>query len=152
MVKTKNKTKKVYYYPGVGRRKESVCRIRLLLPDKPEVVLGEKTYKKGEIYVDQRPVAVYFPGNIAQRLYSKPLELTNSQDRFVILAQTRGGGKNSQLDAFILALARALEKVDASYRAVLKEQGLLKVDARVRERRKAGLAQKARREKQSPKR
>lgn len=148
----KTKAKKTLYYQSVGRRKSSVCRVRLLLPEKKELVLKDKTFVRGEFYVNSQKMSEYFSGISAHETYIKPYKLTDSLDRFIVLAKAVGGGKNSQLSAFTLASSRALEKVDKEYRNILKMNGLLKVDARVRERRKAGLAQKARKEKQSPKR
>ena len=73
-------------------------------------------------------------------------------NRFTAIATAKGSGKNGQLGAFVLAISRALEKFDPALRPILKKRGLLTRDQRQKERRKPGLAQKARAKKQSPKR
>ena len=80
------------------------------------------------------------------------MSLTNSLDRFAIVVKVNGGGKEGQLDAVSLGISRAMLKVDDATRLVLKKEGLLTRDARVRERRKVGTGGRARRKKQSPKR
>lgn len=141
------------YYEGIGRRKSSTARVRLfVLTKETEVALGEAKVKKGEIIVNKKPAAAFFPSAIEMKQYMLPLTLTENEKRFAISAHVRGGGKNSQLEAFILGMARALEKSDKSYRPALKKEGLLSRDARIKERRKVGTGGKARRQKQSPKR
>ncbi len=142
--RTKSKVKSVYY-EAVGRRKEASSRVRLALG-----TVG--TFEKGKIYVNEKPIEQVFPGNLLKHRYEAAFAVTNTLGRFTVTAHTIGGGVAGQIDAFVLACARSLVKADASYRSVLKAAGLLMVDARQRERRKAGLAQKARKEKQSPKR
>lgn len=146
------KIKKLSFYEAIGRRKKSTARVRLYLATKNEVKIFEHKYKKGDMIVNKRPIDNYFPLAVDKVLYLRPLELTDSKDRFVISAIIKGGGKNSQLEAYILGLSRALLLTDEQYRPVLKKPGLLRVDARVKERRKPGTGGKARRKKQSPKR
>jgi len=145
------KKKNSLYYEGVGRRKSASCRVRLHIGTKA-IMVGEKTVAKGEIYINGKPVQEYFTGAVNAVLCTKPLAITDSQNRFSVTAHIIGGGNRAQLTAFTLALSKALLKVDTSYRSLLKPHGLLTTDSRVRERRKAGLAQSARKEKQSPKR
>ena len=145
------KKKNFLYYEGVGRRKSASCRARLHIGTKA-ITAGGKTVTKGEIYVNGKPVKEYFTGDVNAVLYTKPFTITNSLDRFSVTAHVIGGGNKAQLGAFTLAVSKALLKVDDSYRSLLKPHGLLTTDSRVRERRKAGLAQSARKEKQSPKR
>src|SRR3989344_5223377 len=142
------------YYQSIGRRKSATARIRLHLATKEkEIAFGDKKVKKGEIYVNGMQIDKYFSGQSDKVEYLTPLKLTDNLDRFAITIQVVGGGKAGQLDAIVLGLARALEKVDrAAYRPLLKKQGLLTRDARIRERRKVGMGGKARRKKQSPKR
>jgi small subunit ribosomal protein S9 len=150
---TKKKTgKKTLYYEGVGRRKESVSRVRLYIPEGKEMVLKGAALKKGAMVVNTMTIENYFAGRVFEHLYKKPFELSNSLERFIVTATIIGGGKVGQLEAFTLAVSRALVKLDAGYREELKKAGLLKVDARVRERRKVGMGGKARRARQSPKR
>ncbi len=125
---------------AVGRRKESVARVRL--------VRGV-----GEMVVNGELIGEYFPGEAAKMAYIKPFELTGTGGKYFATIKVAGGGKVGQLDAAVLGIARALNILDKEkYRSVLKAAGLLRRDARVRERRKFGLAQKARARKQSPKR
>lgn len=123
----------------VGRRKEAVARVRL-------------SEGKGQITVNGKPIAEYFRGIVAQKLYSKPLAITQTLNKFTISVKVSGGGRTSQLKAVIHGIARAVVKAQPNLRTILKREGLLTRDARVKERRKYGLAQKARAKKQSPKR
>lgn len=122
----------------VGRRKEAVARVRI-------------SSGNGQIMVNGKSIAEYFPGPILQKQYSRPLELTNA-GKYAISVKIEGGGKVSQFGAVIHGIARAIAKIDPISRTILKKEGFLTRDARVKERRKYGNAQKARAKKQSPKR
>lgn len=148
------KKKEIQYYEAVGRRKESVARVRLHIvsaKDKTVSVRGTK-HKQGDIVINTKALETYFPSEAEQNQIKHPLELVDASDRFVITIQTKGGGKVGQVDAVVLGIARALCKVDETYRESLKPDGLLTRDPRIRERRKVGTGGKARRKKQSPKR
>lgn len=137
----KPKTAKLAFYTAVGRRKTAKARVRL------------QVGSTGKFIVNKKSVEEYFPGEIAKKKYLTPLTLTGSLGRFDIFVTVEGGGKFAQLDALVHGLSRALQIVDRdAFRPILKKQGLLTRDARARERRKAGLAGKARKKKQSPKR
>lgn len=123
----------------VGRRKEAVARVRL-------------SEGKGQIIVNGKPIMEYFPGETLQKIYNKPLEITQTVGKYTISVKVTGGGQVSQLGAVVHGITRAIAKADANLRGVLKKEGLLTRDARVKERRKYGHAQKARAKKQSPKR
>lgn len=152
VVKPKKTTKsKTVFHEGVGRRKSATCRVRLYVTNTTITVRGMQI-EKNSTTINGKGISEYFPGRIMKIRYERPFQLIDSIGRFAVVAVTSGGGLSGQLDAYVLACARALQKVDATYRSILKKDGLLTVDARVRERRKAGLAQKARKEKQSPKR
>lgn len=128
------------FFLSVGRRKEAIARVRLL-------------HGQGQLTVNGMPIAEYFKGPIAQKLYQKPFELTKTLGKLTGTVKVAGGGFSSQLDAVVHGIARAIEKTDKEgLRPVLKSAGLLTRDARVRERRKYGLAHSARAKKQSPKR
>ncbi len=148
------KTSTIKYYEAVGRRKEAVARVRLYLTEKTgEVAVTGQKLKKGEIVVNKKPIANIFSLPFEKIQYLKPLKLTESENRFAISVVIRGGGHHGQLEALVHGLSRALEKVDTTaYRLLLKKEGLLTRDARVRERRKVGRGGKARKAKQSPKR
>lgn len=123
----------------VGRRKEAIARVRI-------------NPGQGQIIVNGKPIGEYFLGTIFQKRYTKPLEITKTLNKYTISAKVEGGGRVSQLDAVIHGISRAIAKIDPALRTVLKKEGLLTRDARVKERRKYGHAQKARAMKQSPKR
>jgi len=147
------KTKDLKYYEAVGRRKEATAIARLYITKKDEeVVIGDFKIKKGEIFVNGKPIDYIYQAEDEKAIYKKPLKLTNSEDRFAISIKVSGGGKKGRLSAIVLALARALVLVDENYKPILRKESLLTVDSRVRERRKVGTGGKARREKQSPKR
>ncbi|MBI4038550.1 30S ribosomal protein S9 [Candidatus Daviesbacteria bacterium] len=123
----------------VGRRKEAIARVRL-------------SAGKGQITVNGKPITEYFPGIIFQKIYQSPLEITKTFSQFAISAKVTGGGKIAQLGAVVHGMVRAIAETQPTLRPVLKKAGLLTRDARVKERRKYGNAQKARAKKQSPKR
>jgi small subunit ribosomal protein S9 len=117
------------------------------------VTVAGKKYKKGDIVVNQKPVEEVFSSLAEKARLQQPLVMTDSQERFVVSIVTVGGGHSGQLDAAILGISRAIEKIDKeTYRPLLKTAGLLTRDPRTRERRKPGTGGKARRAKQSPKR
>lgn len=150
--KKKKVEKQPSFYQAVGRRKEATARVRLYVGD-DEVILKDKVLKKGEMFINCRPIEEYFSGGVARKIYLEPFRTTNTLSRFVVSSKISGGGLSGQLGAFIHGVARALEKVDREkFRPTLKKKGFLTRDARVKERRKAGYAQKARARKQSPKR
>lgn len=133
------KSKKDQGIATVGRRKEAIARIRI-------------SPGNGQITINGKPVAEYFLGPIFQKLYTRPLEITKTVGKYSISAKVEGGGRVSQLGAVIHGIARAISKAEPSLKVVLKKEGFLTRDARVKERRKYGLAHKARAKKQSPKR
>lgn len=149
----KKKTEKLTFYQAVGRRKEATARVRLYVVPGSEITVGNQSVKKGDIVVNSRPIEKYFPGDMCQKFYLEPFRITDTIGRFAVTVLTKGGGSAGQLGAFIHGVSRAIEKVDKEkYRLLLKKEGFLTRDAREKERRKAGLAQKARAKKQSPKR
>lgn len=147
------KAKDLQYYEAVGRRKDAVARVRLHIATKAKSATfkGNKV-NVGDMIINTKAVSDYFGTEALKRNCLMPLRLTNNEDRFAVTIVVNGGGTKGQLDAIKLGLARALCKVDEEYRPVLKENGLLTRDPRVRERRKVGTGGKARRQKQSPKR
>lgn len=135
----KKKAKKNYTY-SVGRRRSASARVRLFRG-------------KGESTVNGLMLEKYFPGVVAQDKWQKPFQVIDEVDKFYFSAKVLGGGKEGQLDAVVLGVARALSKLEEEkYRIPLKKAGLLTRDARIRERRKVGTGGRARRKKQSPKR
>jgi small subunit ribosomal protein S9 len=127
--------------PGAatGRRKEAIARVR--------IVPG-----KGQWSINGRPLDVYFPNKVHQQLVNEPFVTLEIQDRYDIIARIGGGGVSGQAGALRLAIARALNGIDAdNNRPPLKRAGFLTRDARVKERKKYGL-KKARKAPQYSKR
>lgn len=145
----KEVAKKEYIF-AVGRRKESVARVRLY--PKGSVVWEGLEVKKGDIIVNKKKALEYF-GSESERVFREPLIVTNTERQFAITVVVRSGGKAGQLGATSLGIARALDTFDKEkFHSILKKRSLLTRDARARERRKVGMGGKARRKKQSPKR
>jgi small subunit ribosomal protein S9 len=150
----KNKNGKKDYIFAVGRRKSSVARVRLYQSVKADLVWGETSVKKGDVLVNQKTIADYFPGEVSRKLYTEPLRVTNAhQQHFAFTIKVAGGGPSGQLQAVIAGVANALDALDTEkYRPTLKKKGFLTRDSRIRERRVVGMGGKSRRKKQSPKR
>lgn len=122
----------------VGRRKRAVARVRL--------VAGS-----GQIVVNGREFAEYFPNKLHQQDILTPLTLLDRENQFDLKITVNGGGPTGQSGALRLAIARALNIYNPADRSTLKKAGLLTRDARAVERKKAGL-HKARRAPQYSKR
>lgn len=147
----KSKTIKPYIH-AVGRRREAVARVRLFTGSAKAEINGIEV-KKGETMVNGKPIAEYFRFKAHGPVYNKFILDSGISDKFSVTAKVAGGGIESQLDALILGVARALDKFDHdAFHAFLREKGYLTRDPRTRERRKVGNAGKARRKKSSPKR
>jgi small subunit ribosomal protein S9 len=114
-------------YYGTGRRKTSTARV-FLRPG------------KGEIIVNKRPVEVSFPTETLRLVIRQPLVLTETTERFDVLATTAGGGVAGQAGALRLGIARALVTFDAEFRSRLRKAGLMTRDPRAKERKKYGMA------------
>lgn len=128
------------FFQAVGRRREAVARVRLFKG-------------QGQLTVNGKPISEYFRGPVAQKLYQRPFELTKTLGQISGSVKVIGGGFSSQLEAVVHGASRALLLIDKDkHRAILKVNKLLTRDPRARERRKFGLAGKARAKKQSPKR
>ena len=113
-------------YCGTGRRKKSVARVRL--------VPGT-----GAITINKRDIDDYFGLETLKVVVRQPLELTKTTDKFDVLINVQGGGFTGQAGAIRHGIARALLEVDEEYRAVLKAEGYLTRDPRMKERKKYGL-------------
>jgi small subunit ribosomal protein S9 len=127
--------------PGgaTGRRKEAIARVRL--------VPGSGIWK-----INGRSLEDYFPNKVHQQLVNDPFRVTDLEARFDVIARIHGGGASGQAGALRLGVARALNGIDVdANRPSLKKAGFLTRDARVKERKKAGL-KKARKAPQYSKR
>ena len=112
-------------FTATGKRKTSIARVRL-------------TLGTGAIVVNGRQVDEYFPRPALQILVRKPMELTDSLERYDIVANVQGGGVAGQAGALRHGISRAIEKIDSAQRPTLKRAGLLTRDARIKERKKYG--------------
>ena len=114
-------------YYGTGRRKTSTARVFL----RPGT---------GAITVNHREFERFFPTDSLRTSVKRPLLLTETGEKFDVLATVAGGGVNGQAGAVRLGIARALVEFNAELRKALKKDGLLTSDSRVKERKKYGLA------------
>jgi small subunit ribosomal protein S9 len=95
---------------------------------------------KGAITVNRNPIEVSFPTESLRLVIRQPLVLTETVERFDVLATTAGGGVAGQAGALRLGIARALVEFDAELRPRLRKAGLLTRDPRAKERKKYGMA------------
>ncbi|MDI2098594.1 30S ribosomal protein S9 [Ruicaihuangia caeni] len=124
---------------AVGRRKEAIARVRL--------VPGS-----GKATVNGRALEEYFPNKLHQQLINDPFKVLDLLGSYDLTARITGGGPSGQAGALRLAVARALNEIDReNNRPTLKKAGFLTRDARIIERKKAGL-KKARKASQFSKR
>jgi small subunit ribosomal protein S9 len=117
----------VQYYEGIGRRKESTARVRIMSGS-------------GNFVINEKNLEEYFPrlGDSARIL--SPLDVTGENpDQLDITVLVQGGGVTGQSDAVKLGLARALVKMTPDFRSPLRKAGLLTRDPREKERKKPGL-------------
>jgi len=125
-------------YWGTGRRKTSVARVRL--------VPGQ-----GKITINDKDIEEYLDYETLRREVKSPLAITNTLNKYDVLARVHGGGSTGQSGALRHGIARALVKADGELKDALKKAGFLTRDARMVERKKYGL-KKARRAPQFSKR
>jgi small subunit ribosomal protein S9 len=114
-------------YYGTGRRKTSTARV-FLRPG------------NGAITINRRAFDDAFPTEALRTQIKQPLVITENHEKFDVLAIVDGGGVAGQAGAVRLGIARALVAFDAELRKALKKDGLLTRDARIKERKKYGLA------------
>ncbi len=118
------KAKEQFY--GTGRRKSAVARVYL----KPG---------KGNITVNKRELDEYFGLETLKTIVRQPLVATETEKKYDINVNVKGGGTTGQAGAIRHGIARALLKVDADFRPALKSAGFLTRDPRMKERKKPGL-------------
>ena len=124
---------------ATGRRKEAIARVRLV-PGTGAWTVNGKTLEE------------YLPNKLHQQIAKEAFAETGLDGKFDVIARVKGGGMTGQAGALRLGVARALNEVDEEVnRPLLKKAGLLTRDARVKERKKAGL-KKARKAPQYSKR
>ncbi len=112
-------------YTAVGRRKESVARVRLI-PG------------KGSIVVNARPYDKYFLRETDRIIVTQPLVATNNTAKYDVVANLTGGGLTGQAGAMRLGISRALSSAEPELKDILRKQGFLTRDPRAKERKKYG--------------
>ena len=116
----------VQYYEGVGRRKTSSARVRIMPGN-------------GQYIINDKQAAAYFPRLRDMEKIMAPLLAAEMEGRFDISVKVQGGGITGQAGAICHGLARALLKMDPELRPVMRAGGFLTRDARMKERKKPGL-------------
>ena len=117
---------KVAYHYGTGRRKHSVARVRI--------------YEgSGKVTINGRDIDDYFGLETLKLIVRQPFAVTNTNDKFDIVATVQGGGVTGQAGAIRHGLSRALLQFDPELRPTLKKEGFLTRDPRMKERKKYGL-------------
>jgi small subunit ribosomal protein S9 len=133
-------SKKTNFTRGLGRRRTAIAKARLFVG-------------KEEIMINNKPISTYWPNRLHAKLYLEPFRVTNTLDKYTASVMISGGGTSGQINAFIHAISRALAILNPEkFRPILKKNGFLTRDPRMKETRKVGRGGKARFQKQSPKR
>jgi len=114
------------YYEGIGRRKASTARVR--------VMSGT-----GEFLVNEKTLEDYFPRQGDMQTILGPLEIVGQRTSLDVSVRVQGGGVTGQTDAVMLGLARALIVMTPENKPALRKGGFLTRDAREKERKKPGL-------------
>ena len=113
-------------YLGTGKRKTSVARVILRPGD-------------GKSWINGRTLEEYFPRDVHRKMVLAPLKVAGLEGRYDLRVRVHGGGVSGQAGAVRHGIARALVEADPEIRVSLKRQGFLTRDARIVERKKAGL-------------
>ena len=111
---------------GTGRRKKSIARVYI-------------TAGKGNMTINKRDISEYFGLETLRVIARQPLSVLGAEDKFDVTVTVKGGGTTGQAGAIRHGLARALVKADEDNRAILKKEGFLTRDPRMKERKKYGL-------------
>jgi small subunit ribosomal protein S9 len=114
------------YFEGVGRRKTSTARVRVVLT-------------AGGVTVNGKPAEEYFTrdGDLQKSL--APLRVAGRESQVTVTVNVSGGGVTGQAGAVCMGLARALVKIDETFKPALRKEGLMTRDNRMKERKKPGL-------------
>ena len=114
---------------AVGKRKRAIAKVWL------------RPKGKGEAHtVNGMGLLEYFSREKLVIAVEEPLHLTEMNDQVTVVARAFGGGKSGQADALRLGIARALNQMNEELHGALRHAGMLTRDARVKERKKYGLA------------
>ena len=114
------------YVWGTGKRKCAIAQVRLF-PGKGEVIVNDKPYQEA------------FPRVEHRHMIEHPLQATDTMGKFRVTAKVNGGGLSGQAGAIRHGIARALAKENELFKPMLRKEGLLTRDARIKERKKYGL-------------
>ena len=125
-------------FQGTGRRKESIARVRLMAG-------------KGNVTVNGKTLDEYFGTEILKVIVNQPFAVTNTVGKYYVVVKVVGGGYTGQAGAIRHGIARALNEANSEFRPVLKANGFLTRDPRMKERKKYGM-KKARKAPQFSKR
>ena len=125
-------------YTATGKRKESVARVRLV-PGSGKITVNDKDFNQ------------YFGREAVKTSIVEPLKLTGTDSVYDVIADIDGGGTTGQAGALRHGISKALLEINSEYRAILKKEGFLTRDPRIKERKKYGL-KKARKRPQFSKR
>jgi len=118
------KVPSVFNY-GTGRRKSAIAKVWLF-------------EGKGIVEVNQMPAFGFLKNEVLVKRVNTPLQLLGLDKKYDVVARTLGGGLVGQADAIALGITRALVQLNEEFRTVLKENGLMTRDPRVKERKKYG--------------
>ncbi len=125
-------------FQGTGRRKQSIARVRLMAG-------------KGNITINGEKLDEYFGSEILKVIVNQPFAVTNTVGKYDVIVKVVGGGLSGQAGAIRHGISRALNEANSEFRPVLKANGFLTRDPRMKERKKYGL-KKARKAPQFSKR
>lgn len=125
-------------YSATGKRKRSIARVTLI-PGKGKVTVNSRDFKE------------YFKRKSLITVILEPFRVTNTEDAYDVIVDLSGGGISGQAGALRHGISKALLQVNQEYRPVLKREGFLTRDPRIKERKKYGL-KKARKKPQFSKR
>ena len=114
------------YFSGTGRRKTSIAQVRL-------------TKGEGVVIINGKPLEENVARKVLQDVILQPLKLTNTSNQYNAVVKVEGGGISGQAGAISHGISRALVKADENLRPVLKRNGMLTRDPRMKERKKYGL-------------
>ena len=112
-------------YYQTGKRKSAIARV-WLMPG------------SGNVTINRKPLAQYFPLETQQSTVQEPLNLTDTLGQFDALITVRGGGVSGQAGAIRHGISKALLLANPNLRSTLKQQGFLTRDSRIKERKKYG--------------
>jgi small subunit ribosomal protein S9 len=112
-------------YRATGRRKEAMASVRLMQGG-------------GKMLVNGKPMRQYLTKDSLMMQVEKPLQVTDTMGKLDVTCSARGGGLSGQAGAIMLAIARALARMNEEFRKPLKRAGLLTRDPRMVERKKYG--------------